>query len=253
MLVTGAAAGLGGEIAVRAAAEGAAVACIDLDLDRGRAAARRIVDLGGDARFIPGDVLSPASVVEFVAAAAAAMGGLDTVINNVGSVSQGTIEDTPEEEWDRVMALNVTSVYLVSRHAIPHLRAAGGGSIVNIASGVGLRAARNMAAYGAAKAAVVMLTKNMALDFAREHIRVNCVCPGMIDTELSRATIAWQAAQAGIDSEAARAKHAGSYPMGRLGEPADVAPAVVYLASDEASWVTGTTIAVDGGRSAGSA
>ena len=253
VLVTGAAAGLGGEIAVRVAAEGAAVACIDIDVDRGRAATSRIVALGGDVRFIPGDVLDPASVVEFIAAAAEAMDGLDTVINNVGSIALGTIEDTPEEEWDQIMALNVKSVYLVSRQAVPRLREAGRGSIVNIASGVGLRSARNMAAYGAAKAAVVMLTKNMALDFAREQIRVNCVCPGMIDTELSRKTIAWQAARAGIDPEEARAQHSATYPMRRLGEPSDVAPAAVYLASDEASWVTGTTLAVDGGRSAGTA
>lgn len=250
-LVTGAGRGNGRAIAELFGAEGAAVACVDLDAVAAESVAAGIQRAGGRALALGGDVADAASVEQLVARAAEALGGLDVVVNNVGIGGQGTVESTPESEWDRVLGTNPKSVYLVSKFALPYLRAAGGGAIVNIGSGVGVRGAPNWAAYGASKAAVVMLTKNMALDHAADGIRVNCVCPGMIETDLSLSNLEWRARQQGISLEEARRQAAASYPLGRLGQPRDVAYAVLYLASDEASWVTGATLIVDGGRCAG--
>lgn len=229
------------------------MSCVDIDGDLAEATVQEIRHHGGSAVAIQGDVSDGRSVQRFVHESEGELGGIDTLINNAGTLAVGGIEDTPEDEWDRVMSMNIKSVFLVTKAAIPHLREGSGASIVNIASGVGLRPARSMAAYGASKAAVVMLSKNLAMDLAVDGIRVNCVCPGMVETELSRTTITWLADQRSLDVESVRRSHAQSYPLGRLGQPRDVAPAVAYLISDGASWVTGAVLAVDGGRSMGTA
>jgi NAD(P)-dependent dehydrogenase (short-subunit alcohol dehydrogenase family) len=249
-MVTGAARGNGRAIAETLAAEGAAVACIDLN-GTAEAVAEGIRARGGRAVALDGDVTVAGSVERFVAAAADALGGLHVVVNNVGLGGPGTVENTSEDDWDRIFTTNVKSVYLVSRFALPRLRAAGGGVIVNIGSGVGVLGAPNWAAYGASKAAVVMLTKNMALDHAADAIRVNCVCPGQIETELGVENMTLRARERGLSYEEMRRQIEGSYPLGRIGRPIDVAYAVLYLASDEASWATGEILVVDGGRCAG--
>jgi NAD(P)-dependent dehydrogenase (short-subunit alcohol dehydrogenase family) len=250
-LVTGAGKGNGQAIAELFAAQGAAVACVDLDERAANDVAAVIVASGGRAVGLAGDVARAESVERFVAEAVEALGALEILVNNVGLGGPGTIETTDEAEWDRELAVNAKSVYLVSRASLPHLRQAGGAAIVNIGSGVGVRGAPNWVAYGSSKAAVVMLTKNMALDHACEGIRVNCVCPGQIETELGLGNLRFRAEALGISLEEMLRRSAASYPLGRIGQPLDVAYAALYLASDEASWVTGEILIVDGGRCAG--
>ena len=249
--MTGAGQGNGRAIAELFAAEGAAVACVDLDRAAAETVVASIEEAGGWACALQGDMTRAESVEQVVDRAAESLGGLQIVVNNVGLGGPGTVENTSEAEWDRVFGANVKSVYLVSKVALLHLRAAGGGAIVNIGSGVGVRGAANWAAYGSSKAAVVMLTRNMALDHAADSVRVNCVCPGQIETELGWENMRLRARALGITLDEMKRRQAASYPLGRIGQPRDVAYAVLYLASDEASWVTGTTLLVDGGRCAG--
>ncbi len=250
-LVTGAGRGNGRAIAELLAAEGAAVACLDLDGAAAAQVAQAISARGGRAIDLEGNAADGRSVEEFVTRAVEALGGLDILVNNAGIGGPGTLDTTDEAEWDRVLGTNPRSVFLVSKAALPHLRSAGGGAIVNLGSGVGVRGAPNWVAYGSSKAAVVMLTKNLALDHAGEGIRVNCVCPGLIETDMGLRNLEIRARELGISLEEMRQRSAAGYPLGRNGQPRDVAYAVLYLASDEASWVTGEILIVDGGRCAG--
>ncbi|MBM3678292.1 MAG: SDR family oxidoreductase [Actinobacteria bacterium] len=227
-LVTGGASGIGAAIVERFRGEGAAVFVADL--------------AGGDAVC---DVRSRESVEAAIAAAAGRLGGLDTLVLNAGRPVVGTVDGLDEAEWDDGIATNLTSLYLCSKAAWPHLAAAGG-SISITASVVGIWGSPNQAAYCASKAAAIMLAKCMALDGAKLGIRVNCVGPGFVETPMLERFLAEQ-----DDPEAVRAGAIGLHPLGRLGRPRDVADAFVYLASDEAAWVTGTTLSVDGGLTAG--
>lgn len=248
-LVSGAGRGIGRAIATLFALEGAAVAGVDIDGDAITAA---IKEMKGphQAVALEGDVTKASSVEAFVNKAASALGGLDIVVNNVGLSGRGTVETTAEADWDRI-SLNTKSVFLISKYAVPHLRAAGGGSIVNLGSGTGVRGSANVVAYGTAKSGVIALTKLMALDHAAENIRVNCVCPGLTDTELSRGNRERYAKANGLTIEETNQRMTKNYPLGRMGRPLDIAYGVLYISSDEASWVTGTTLVIDGGRCAG--
>lgn len=246
-LVTGAASGIGRATALLFAREGAAVALVDRDRERGDAAARAIrEDKGGRAVFIAADVSIAADCERSVARAVADLGGLDILVHAAGIIRRATIVETSEEEWDRIMAVNVKSIFLVSRAAIP-LMAGRGGSIVNIASGWGLTGGPRAAAYCASKGAVVQLTRAMAVDHGAERIRVNCICPGDIDTPMLRQ----EASELGerVDRFLAGAARR---PLGRIGTPEEVAQAALYLASDAAAFVTGAALVVDGGGLAGS-
>jgi len=170
---------------------------------------------------------------------------LNVVVNNAGAVVVATAEATSDEDWNRLIATNLTGTFLVSRAALVHLRAAGGGAIVNIGSILGIVARKDRAAYCAAKAGVTGLTKAMALDQAHENIRVNCVCPSLIETELGLLSI-----RQAPDPEAERQKRTAGIPLGRLGQPEDVAQMALYLASDESAWVTGAALPLDGGLTA---
>ena len=172
-------------------------------------------------------------------------GRLDTIVNNAGAVVVATVEHTSDEDWNRVLAANLTGTFFVSRAALAPLRRAGGGSIVNIGSVLGLVARKDRAAYCAAKAGVSGLTRAMALDHAHEKIRVNCICPTLVATELGMESIHRTG-----NAEAEIQKRIAEIPIGRLGEPEDVAMMAVYLASDDASWVTGTSFPLDGGLTA---
>jgi NAD(P)-dependent dehydrogenase (short-subunit alcohol dehydrogenase family) len=236
-LVTGAGGGIGLATARRFAEEGAHVVCADLDETTGRAAAEEV---GGT--FVPVDVASEPSVEAMFAAAADAYGGLDVSFHNAGisPPEDASILDTDLATWRRVQDVNLTSVYLCCRYAIPHLRARGGGAIVNTASFVAVMgAATSQISYTASKGGVVALSRELGVEFAREGIRVNALCPGPVDTPLLRELFA-------KDPERA-ARRLVHIPMGRFALASEVAAAAAFLASDDASFITASTFLVDGG------
>ncbi|GIG59377.1 alcohol dehydrogenase [Longispora fulva] len=239
-IVTGAASGIGLATAELFAELGAGVVLADVDLDRAREHADRI---GGVA--VRCDVSKAADCEGAVAAAVAAFGGLDTVFNNAGIIRRSTVEDITEDDWDLVMAVNIKSIMLMSRYAVPHLRAAGGGSIINTGSGWGMSGGGRAVSYCASKGAVVNMTRAMAIDHGPDNIRVNCVCPGDTATGM----LADEAAQLGATVESFYVD-AADRPLGRIGQPREIAQAVAYLASDAASFVSGAILPVDGGGTA---
>lgn len=237
-LVTGAASGIGRATAELFIAEGAAVALLDRNAGLLETAAS---ELGGTA--VAADVSLHAEVDRAVAAAAEALGGLDTVVNAAGVSMLQPFEETAPEIWQQTLAVNLTGPYAVCRAALPHLRAAGGGSIVNIASGAGLRPIPNSAAYSASKAGLIMFGRALATELAGDGIRVNTVCPGIVDTPMMQTAL-----DRSLEPEAARQAVIERYLLKRLAEPREIALAVRYLSSAEAAYVTGTTLPVDGGR-----
>jgi len=169
-------------------------------------------------------------------------GGLNVLLNNAGVLHIGTAEQITEEQWDETFNINVRGLWLLSRTVLPQMRKAGGGSIINMASVLGINGARNRASYAASKGAVVLLTKCMAIDYGHEHIRVNAICPSFVETDLSAAVIS-----KAPDPKSVRSERIAVHPIGRLGQPEDIGGLAVYLASDESSWVTGAVFPVDGG------
>jgi NAD(P)-dependent dehydrogenase (short-subunit alcohol dehydrogenase family) len=242
-LVTGAGSGIGRETALRFAQEGATVAAGDL---RGESALATAADIGGDALGLELDVTRADSIDAALEAVLERYGGLDVVVNNAGVTIVGAAHELEEPDWDAELATNLKSIYLVSKAAWPHLETRGGGAILVTASIAGIWAIPADAAYCASKAGAIMLTKCMALDGAKAGIRVNCVCPGFTETPMIEGYFADQP-----DPDAARAFAVSIHPLGRLGRPRDIADAFVYLASDEADWVTGTALVVDGGLISG--
>jgi NAD(P)-dependent dehydrogenase (short-subunit alcohol dehydrogenase family) len=242
--VTGAASGLGKAIACAYVAEGARVAVADIEETGGRAVAEA---LGPGALFLHHDVTDEEAWRRNLAAAAAAFGRLDTLVNNAGIAIVGNIERTTLEDWRRVQAINVEGVFLGCKHALPYLRAAGGGAIVNMSSVAGIIGDPSLAAYCASKAAVRLLTKSVALHCARrkDGIRCNSIHPVFTATPMVEAMLA-----DARDPAQKRAALEACVPLGRLGEPEDIAAAAVYLASEEARFVTGTELVIDGGLTA---
>jgi NAD(P)-dependent dehydrogenase (short-subunit alcohol dehydrogenase family) len=242
IVVTGAGSGIGRACAELCAAEGAQVVVADLDGTSAREVAAAIRGLGGKADAAEVDVRDERAVVEMFDRVEAELGAIHGLANVAGVGSTTTAPDTPLEVWEEVFAVNARGVFLACKHAIPRMRA-GGGSIVNMASIGGLVGLRRRAAYCASKGAIVALTRALALDHVSDGIRINCVCPGTVDTPWVARLI--DAAGESRDELVAR------QPMGRLGKPEEIAEAVVYLASDAAGFVTGTAMVIDGGLTAG--
>ena len=244
-IVTGGAMGLGRAIAGLFAAEGARVTLADIDAAAGESAVRDIVESGGEARFVPCDVADADSVRAMVETALEAFGEIDILVNNAGIHATGSVVSTDEADWDRIIGVNLKGVYLCSKYALPHIAGRPGAPVVNIASVAGLDGLRDGAADNASKGGVVLLTKNMALDFAAQGVRVNCICPGATVTPMYEQGIA-----SSDDPEATRAKITLLRPLGRLGEADEVARVALFLASDASSYMTGSVLAVDGGVTA---
>lgn len=246
-IVTGGAVGIGRACVMRMAEEGAKVAIFDVLKAEGDALAAELTAKGHDVAFWQVDVTDEAAVKSAIDAAAARFGGLHVMVNNAGiSGSPRPTDQVTEAEWDKVQAVNVKGVFFGTKHAIPHLRAAGAGSIINLSSILGLVGSGGLAPYHASKGAVRLMTKNDAIAYALEGIRVNSVHPGYIWTPMVENHLRAMS----DDLEAAKAATGSVHPVGHLGEPDDIAWAVVYLASDEAKFVTGAELAVDGGYTA---
>ena len=243
--ITGAGTGIGRACAELFAREGARVTLAGRRKEPLQATAAAIAAAGGEALVVSCDITKAAEVEHAIAATVKRFGGLNVVVNNAGALLVATVTETNEEEWDRMMEVNLKGPFLVSREAVKHMRASGGGAIVNIGSVLGLVAMPKRAAYSASKGGLTLLTKAMALDHAAEGIRVNCICPSIVDTELVQGLFANLP-----DPQAARDARAQSIPLGRFGQPVDVAQLAVFLASDESSWMTGAAIPVDGGLTA---
>jgi NAD(P)-dependent dehydrogenase (short-subunit alcohol dehydrogenase family) len=243
--ITGGGTGIGKECALQFAREGARVTVAARRKAPLETVVREIERGGNDALAVTCDVSDRSSVESALAEAMRCFGRLDVVLNNAGAVIVATAEQTPDEDWHRLLAANLTGTFFVSRAALPLFRKSGGGTIINIGSILGLVARKQRAAYCAAKAGVTGLTKAMALDHAHENIRVNCICPSIVETDLGRESMA----RAG-DLDAERQRRGVEIPLGRLGKPEDVAQMAVYLASDESAWITGAALPLDGGLTA---
>lgn len=242
-VVTGAGAGIGAATARRLAAEGASVVIADLSGRRAEAVAEEVRASGRRALAIKMDVADEAAVAAMIDAALAAFGRLDVLHNNAGFTPIRPLEELSLDDWNRVLAVNLTGTFLGIRAAVPILRRQGGGAIVNTASISGLGGDAGLGAYNAAKAGVINLTRAAALENAPYGIRVNCVCPGGVDTRVA-------AVLAPGSEQTFRARLAAAHPIGRLAEPDEIAAAVAFLASDESSFITGAAIVVDGGVTA---
>jgi NAD(P)-dependent dehydrogenase (short-subunit alcohol dehydrogenase family) len=223
------------------AREGAAVVLGDVLEEEGRQTAAEIAEAGGRALFAPLDVTSEEDWLRVVCAAVASYGKLDVLVNNAGISNRAVLEETSIEAWDRVMAVNAKGVFLGTKAVIPEMRRAGGGSIINISSIYGLVGSEGSGAYHASKGAVRLFTKATAIQYASDGIRVNSVHPGFVDTLLT----AQFHALPGV-----RENRLSRTPIGRLAVPEDIAPGILYLASDESSFVTGSELVIDGGMTA---
>lgn len=241
-IITGAGAGIGRACCLLFAAEGANVVAVDLDPATLSSVAEEVRRNGAKILTIQADVSSAADVKRLVAAATAAFRTIHILFNNAGIVPHGKIHETTEVDWDRTMAVNVRSMYLMSRAVVPIFLKHGGGVILNTSSATALRSVVDRAAYSASKGAVLALTKSMAVDYVRDGIRVNCLCPGTIDTPSLQQRLA-----AFTDPEEARKQFVARQPMGRLGTAEEVAKAALFLVSEDAKFVTGTAFSIDGG------
>ena len=244
-LITGGGTGIGRAIALAFAREGASVALAGRRLEKVKEVAKEIEKQGGAALALECDVTRSKDAERAVRETAKKLRKLNVLVNNAGTLSVSTVDSISEEDWDRVMTVNVKGPFLMSRAALKEFRKAGGGAIVNIGSVLGLVAMKDRAAYCASKGGVTMLTKAMALDHAHENVRVNCICPSIVETELVKGLF-----DSSDQGQRLRKSRMGTIPLGRFGKPVDVAELAVFLASEESSWLTGTAIPLDGGLTA---
>ena len=241
-IITGAATGIGAVTAQMFAQEGAGVVVADVNEDAGRRTVEEIRDGGGTAHFVRTDVTRESDVEALIENGAEALGGLDVLFNNAGAQRSGPITEFDQEQWDLLMAVNPRSCFFGVKHAVPLLRQSGGGSIINMASLAAVKGGAGLTAYSASKGAIVAFTKALAAELAPDDIRVNAVCPGWIDTPFNQPAIDFMGGREEQDRIVKQI-----VPLGRQGTPEEIAPIVVYLASDGSSYMTGQALVVDGG------
>ena len=239
-IVTGRVSGIGRAISRLYAAEGARV--VIGDIKASEETAEDIRKRGADAIFVRTDVRDPSQVRRLLDVTVEKYGGVDIICNNAGIELVRRLVDTTEEEWDMVINTNLRAAFLLSKYALPHMIRKGKGVIVNIASQLGLVGLENLTAYCASKGGLILLTKAMALEYAKHGIRVNCICPGAIDTPMLEREVKLME-----DPDEARRMFVSKHPLGRLGTPEEIAQAALFLASDRSSFVTGESLVVDGG------
>ncbi|MCC7451666.1 MAG: SDR family oxidoreductase [Anaerolineae bacterium] len=247
-VVTGAGAGIGRATAEALAADGASVVIADVNAEQGERAAQGIRDKGGQAVVVQADVSRAADAERIAADAVKAFGGIDYLVNNAGIQTYGTVVDTDEATWDRTLGINLKGVFLVSKYCIPQIIKRGGGAVVNMGSVQGFASQRAVAAYSASKGAVIAMTRTMALDHAPDKIRVNCVCPGSVDTPMLR----WAANLFVPENPGGAIEEWGKlHALERVATPQEIANVILFLMSDAASFITGAAIVADGGMLAG--
>ena len=246
-VVSGGASGIGKACVKLLSSAGAKVAILDIDIGRGKEVAKEINDQGGKAFFLKCDVSKDKPCRRAIEQTVDKFGNLDILVNAAGIVTRASVLETSEATWDKIISVNLKSVYLLSRHSIPLMTQVGGGVIINISSCWGLVGGKSAAAYCASKGAVVLLTKAMALDHGPQNIRVNCICPGDTDTPLLRS----EAIELGIKYDQMVQESSKDRPLGRIGTPMDIAQAVLFLLSNTSAFITGSILVVDGGGLAG--
>lgn len=244
-IVTGGGSGIGRAIVLALASEGGMVALLGRRRQPLDEVVNEVAKAGGQAMAVTADVTRSLDAYRAVEDTEKAFGQVNVLVNNAGALSVSSVESVTEEDWDRVLATNLKGPFLMSRAALPAMRRAGGGSIINVGSVLGLVAMRDRAAYCASKGGLTLLTRAMALDHAKEGIRVNCICPAIVETDLVRDLFSKTE-----EGRQARDARIATLPLGRFGRPTDLAGLAVFLASDESSWMTGTAIPVDGGLTA---
>jgi NAD(P)-dependent dehydrogenase (short-subunit alcohol dehydrogenase family) len=240
--VTGAGTGIGLAAALAFGREGGKVAVVDHNPELGEAAARELEQCNCEVAFIQADVSDQQAVDRMIAAIKSTWGRLDVFVNNAGIYIQGDATQTAPEDWQRILAVNLTGAFLCTRAAVPLLLSSGGGVIVNVASEAGLVGIAGQVAYNVSKAGLIGLTRSCAVDLAARGIRVNAVCPGTTETPLVQAAL-----QRAADPAAARYRLESSRPLNRLGRPEEIASAILYMACDEAGYATGSILSIDGG------
>jgi NAD(P)-dependent dehydrogenase (short-subunit alcohol dehydrogenase family) len=244
--ITGAGSGIGRACAELFAQQGAKVVLAGRRADPLDSVVNKINNSGGEAIAVSCDVSDSAQVSAALKSAVDKFGSLTTIVNNAGVVVPGNAEETTDANWDMMININLKGTFLVSRAALQFLRQAHGGSIINIGSIYGVVGGKNRVAYAASKGGVTMLTRAMALDHAHENIRVNCICPSLVETEIAKQLFA-----NAPNPDEARRQRVSMIPMGRAGTPQEIAHLAAYLASDESAWVTGAALPIDGGQAAG--
>lgn len=244
-LITGAGSGIGQATALLFAAEGAKVAVADVDSARSEDTVRSIKANGGEALALQVDATNSSQVEAAVAKVVSVYGRIDILFNNIGIVLIRELADTTEDEWDTMLRTNLKSAFLFSKYTLPHMRRQGGGAIVNTGSELGLVGAPSYTAYCASKGGIVLLTKALALECAKWNVRVNCICPGATQTRMLDSEIAHY-----DDKEFITKSIIQNIPVGRIAKPKEIAQAVLYLASEASSYMTGATLSVDGGTTA---
>ena len=244
-IITGAGSGIGRATALLFSEEGAKVAIVDIDKKMGQQTTEIIRKRGQEALFIPADITDLFQVKSMVEKVVKRYEKIDILVNNAGLYTQGNAINTNEELWDKIMAVNLRAAFLCCRYCIPEMVKNRGGVIINVASEAGIVAIKNQVAYNVSKAGLISLTKSIAVDFAPQNIRANCVCPGTTETPLVASALAKQA-----DPERARRELEKVRPANRLGKPEEIAYGILYLSSDESPYATGAVLSIDGGYTA---